>query len=139
MPQRWQPAILICWRQRLCSICRSVFRAVRICAFFFLLSNHHLYYAVLFLCCRAFYNLSPDFPKLNVFTRTHEGKKRNLYLVSRELRNVLLNNSERMKASAHKHTLSFSDGPSSVLAVIEDGVQADGDSRIAMISSLSVL
>ncbi len=75
--------------------------------FFFLLSNHHLYYAVLFLCCRAFYNLSPDFPKLNVFTRTYEGKKRNLYLVSRELRNVLLNNSERMKASAHKHTLSL--------------------------------
>lgn len=46
---------------------------------------------------RSFYNLSPDFPKLNVLTRTHEGKKRHLYMVSKELRNVLLNNSERMK------------------------------------------
>uniref|UniRef100_A0A673IDD7 tRNA (cytosine(34)-C(5))-methyltransferase n=1 Tax=Sinocyclocheilus rhinocerous TaxID=307959 RepID=A0A673IDD7_9TELE len=46
---------------------------------------------------QAFYNLSPDFPKLNVLTRTHEGKKRHLYMVSKELRNVLLNNSERMK------------------------------------------
>uniref|UniRef100_A0AAX7TLD2 tRNA (cytosine(34)-C(5))-methyltransferase n=1 Tax=Astatotilapia calliptera TaxID=8154 RepID=A0AAX7TLD2_ASTCA len=46
---------------------------------------------------RSFYDLSPDFPKLNVLTRTHEGKKRNLYMVSKELRNVLLNNSERMK------------------------------------------
>ncbi|KAF4100244.1 RNA cytosine C(5)-methyltransferase NSUN2 [Onychostoma macrolepis] len=46
---------------------------------------------------QAFYNLSPDFPKLNVLTRTHEGKKRHLYIVSKELRNVLLNNSERMK------------------------------------------
>ncbi|XP_035286308.1 RNA cytosine C(5)-methyltransferase NSUN2 [Anguilla anguilla] len=46
---------------------------------------------------QAFYNLSPTFPKLNVLTRTHEGKKRHLYMVSKELRNVLLNNSERMK------------------------------------------
>uniref|UniRef100_A0A673HFF7 tRNA (cytosine(34)-C(5))-methyltransferase n=1 Tax=Sinocyclocheilus rhinocerous TaxID=307959 RepID=A0A673HFF7_9TELE len=46
---------------------------------------------------QAFYDLSPDFPKLNVLTRTHEGKKRQLYMVSKELRNVLLNNSERMK------------------------------------------
>uniref|UniRef100_A0A8C1SQL4 tRNA (cytosine(34)-C(5))-methyltransferase n=1 Tax=Cyprinus carpio TaxID=7962 RepID=A0A8C1SQL4_CYPCA len=46
---------------------------------------------------QAFYDLSPDFPKLNVLTRTREGKKRNLYMVSKELRNVLLNNSERMK------------------------------------------
>ncbi|XP_051948431.1 RNA cytosine C(5)-methyltransferase NSUN2 [Xyrauchen texanus] len=46
---------------------------------------------------QAFYDLSPDFPKLNVLTRTHEGKKRHLYMVSKELRNVLLNNSERMK------------------------------------------
>lgn len=46
---------------------------------------------------QTFYNLSPDFPKLNVLTRTHEGKKRHLYMVSKELRNVLLNNSERMK------------------------------------------
>uniref|UniRef100_A0A671NRW3 tRNA (cytosine(34)-C(5))-methyltransferase n=1 Tax=Sinocyclocheilus anshuiensis TaxID=1608454 RepID=A0A671NRW3_9TELE len=46
---------------------------------------------------QAFYNLSPDFPKMNVLTRTHEGKKRHLYMVSKELRNVLLNNSERMK------------------------------------------
>lgn len=50
------------------------------------------------LCCfRSFYDLSPDFPKLNVLTRTHEGKKRHLYMVSKELRNVLLNNSERIK------------------------------------------
>ncbi|XP_030644819.1 RNA cytosine C(5)-methyltransferase NSUN2 [Chanos chanos] len=46
---------------------------------------------------QAFYDLSTDFPKLNVLTRTHEGKKRHLYMVSKELRNVLLNNSERMK------------------------------------------
>ncbi|XP_076157945.1 RNA cytosine C(5)-methyltransferase NSUN2 [Alosa pseudoharengus] len=46
---------------------------------------------------QAFYDLSPDFPKLNVLTRTHEGKKRHLYMVSKELRNVLINNSERMK------------------------------------------
>uniref|UniRef100_A0A4W4GKQ4 tRNA (cytosine(34)-C(5))-methyltransferase n=1 Tax=Electrophorus electricus TaxID=8005 RepID=A0A4W4GKQ4_ELEEL len=46
---------------------------------------------------QAFYDLSPGFPKLNVLTRTHEGKKRHLYMVSKELRNVLLNNSERMK------------------------------------------
>ncbi|KAM4630711.1 RNA cytosine C(5)-methyltransferase NSUN2 [Polymixia lowei] len=46
---------------------------------------------------QAFYDLAPDFPKLNVLTRTHEGKKRHLYMVSKELRNVLLNNSERMK------------------------------------------
>ncbi|XP_060760670.1 RNA cytosine C(5)-methyltransferase NSUN2 [Neoarius graeffei] len=50
-----------------------------------------------FLPIQTFYNLSPDFPKLNVLTRTHEGKKRHLYMVSKELRNVLLNNSERMK------------------------------------------
>ncbi|KAG7325814.1 hypothetical protein KOW79_010739 [Hemibagrus wyckioides] len=46
---------------------------------------------------QTFYELTPDFPKLNVLTRTHEGKKRHLYMVSKELRNVLLNNSERMK------------------------------------------
>ncbi|XP_047461054.1 RNA cytosine C(5)-methyltransferase NSUN2 [Mugil cephalus] len=46
---------------------------------------------------QSFYDLSPDFPKLNVLTRTHEGKKRHLYMVSKELRNVILNNSERMK------------------------------------------
>uniref|UniRef100_A0AAQ5ZK50 tRNA (cytosine(34)-C(5))-methyltransferase n=1 Tax=Amphiprion ocellaris TaxID=80972 RepID=A0AAQ5ZK50_AMPOC len=46
---------------------------------------------------QSFYDLSGDFPKLNVLTRTHEGKKRHLYMVSKELRNVLLNNSERMK------------------------------------------
>uniref|UniRef100_A0A8C6M6I2 tRNA (cytosine(34)-C(5))-methyltransferase n=1 Tax=Nothobranchius furzeri TaxID=105023 RepID=A0A8C6M6I2_NOTFU len=46
---------------------------------------------------QSFYDLSPSFPKLNVLTRTHEGKKRHLYMVSKELRNVLQNNSERMK------------------------------------------
>ncbi|XP_068431583.1 RNA cytosine C(5)-methyltransferase NSUN2 [Clinocottus analis] len=46
---------------------------------------------------QSFYNLAPNFPKLNVLTRTHDGKKRHLYMVSKELRNVLINNSERMK------------------------------------------
>ncbi|XP_039978602.1 RNA cytosine C(5)-methyltransferase NSUN2 isoform X2 [Xiphias gladius] len=50
-----------------------------------------------FTTIQSFYDLSTDFPKLNVLTRTHEGKKRHLYMVSKELRNVLLNNSERMK------------------------------------------
>ncbi|KAK2830121.1 hypothetical protein Q5P01_018052 [Channa striata] len=50
-----------------------------------------------FTTIQSFYDLSPVFPKLNVLTRTHEGKKRHLYMVSKELRNVLLNNSERMK------------------------------------------
>lgn len=55
---------------------------------------------------RSFYDLPPDFPKLNVLTRTHEGKKRHLYMVSKELRNVLLNNSERMKVS-YDGTLTY--------------------------------
>ncbi|XP_074543594.1 RNA cytosine C(5)-methyltransferase NSUN2 [Halichoeres trimaculatus] len=50
-----------------------------------------------FTSIQSFYDMSPDFPKLNVLTRTHDGKKRHLYMVSKELRNVLLNNSERMK------------------------------------------
>nr|XP_046272886.1 RNA cytosine C(5)-methyltransferase NSUN2 [Scatophagus argus] len=50
-----------------------------------------------FTTIQSFYDLSPNFPRLNVLTRTHEGKKRHLYMVSKELRNVLLNNSERMK------------------------------------------
>ncbi|XP_034560351.1 RNA cytosine C(5)-methyltransferase NSUN2 [Notolabrus celidotus] len=50
-----------------------------------------------FTSIQSFYDLSPDFPKVNVLTRTHDGKKRHLYMVSKELRNVLLNNSERMK------------------------------------------
>ncbi|XP_017276473.1 RNA cytosine C(5)-methyltransferase NSUN2 [Kryptolebias marmoratus] len=54
-------------------------------------------YDPVFNTIQSFYNLSPTFPKLNVLTRTHEGKKRHLYMVSKELRNVLLNNSERMK------------------------------------------
>lgn len=49
------------------------------------------------MSCRSFYDLSPNFPKMNVLTRTHEGKKRHLYMVSKELRNVMLNNSERLK------------------------------------------
>uniref|UniRef100_UPI00398EE944 RNA cytosine C(5)-methyltransferase NSUN2 isoform X2 n=1 Tax=Pristiophorus japonicus TaxID=55135 RepID=UPI00398EE944 len=51
----------------------------------------------IFLPIQKFYQLDPSFPKLNVLTRTHEGKKRHLYMVSKELRNVLLHNSERMK------------------------------------------
>uniref|UniRef100_A0A8D0AH47 tRNA (cytosine(34)-C(5))-methyltransferase n=1 Tax=Sander lucioperca TaxID=283035 RepID=A0A8D0AH47_SANLU len=50
-----------------------------------------------FTTIQSFYDLSPNFPKLNVLTRTHDGKKRHLYMVSKELRNVLINNSERMK------------------------------------------
>lgn len=44
-----------------------------------------------------FYGLSSLFPKTNLLTRTQEGKKKQLYVVSKELRNVLLNNSEKMK------------------------------------------
>ncbi|XP_053323270.1 RNA cytosine C(5)-methyltransferase NSUN2 [Spea bombifrons] len=44
-----------------------------------------------------FYTLDPSFPKKNLLTRTQEGKKRQLYMVSKELRNVLLHNSEKMK------------------------------------------
>ncbi|XP_041040790.1 RNA cytosine C(5)-methyltransferase NSUN2 [Carcharodon carcharias] len=51
----------------------------------------------IFLPIQEFYQLDPSFPKSNVLTRTHEGKKRHLYMVSKELRNVLLHNSERMK------------------------------------------
>ncbi|XP_068603268.1 RNA cytosine C(5)-methyltransferase NSUN2 [Brachionichthys hirsutus] len=50
-----------------------------------------------FTTIQSFFDVSPNFPKVNVLTRTHEGKKRHLYMVSKELRNVLLNNSERMK------------------------------------------
>lgn len=49
---------------------------------------------------RKFYALGPSFPRMNLLTRTTEGKKRQLYMVSKELRNVLLNNSERMKVCA---------------------------------------
>ncbi|NXU56471.1 NSUN2 methyltransferase, partial [Turnix velox] len=51
----------------------------------------------LFLPIQKFYALDPSFPKMNLLTRTQEGKRRQLYMVSKELRNVLLNNSEKMK------------------------------------------
>ncbi|XP_059343365.1 RNA cytosine C(5)-methyltransferase NSUN2 [Ammospiza nelsoni] len=51
----------------------------------------------LFIPIQKFYALDPSFPKMNLLTRTQEGKKRQLYMVSKELRNVLLNNSEKMK------------------------------------------
>uniref|UniRef100_A0A671DXH1 tRNA (cytosine(34)-C(5))-methyltransferase n=2 Tax=Rhinolophus ferrumequinum TaxID=59479 RepID=A0A671DXH1_RHIFE len=51
----------------------------------------------LFPPIQKFYALDPSFPRTNLLTRTTEGKKRQLYMVSKELRNVLLNNSERMK------------------------------------------
>ncbi|NXY89118.1 NSUN2 methyltransferase, partial [Alcedo cyanopectus] len=51
----------------------------------------------LFLPIQKFYALDPSFPKMNLLTRTQEGKKRQLYMVSKELRNVLLYNSEKMK------------------------------------------
>ncbi|TKC46278.1 hypothetical protein EI555_005772 [Monodon monoceros] len=51
----------------------------------------------LFPPIQKFYALGPSFPKMNLLTRTVEGKRRQLYMVSKELRNVLLNNSERVK------------------------------------------
>ncbi|XP_019376533.1 PREDICTED: tRNA (cytosine(34)-C(5))-methyltransferase isoform X2 [Gavialis gangeticus] len=51
----------------------------------------------LFPSIQKFYALDPSFPKMNLLTRTQEGKKRHLYMVSKELRNVLVNNSEKMK------------------------------------------
>ncbi|XP_055965027.1 RNA cytosine C(5)-methyltransferase NSUN2 isoform X1 [Sorex fumeus] len=51
----------------------------------------------LFPPIQKFYALDPSFPRMNLLTRTTEGKKRQLYMVSKELRNVLLNNSEKMK------------------------------------------
>ncbi|KAM3928987.1 RNA cytosine C(5)-methyltransferase NSUN2 [Leptodactylus fuscus] len=46
---------------------------------------------------QKFYALHPSFPQQNLLTRTQEGKKKQLYMVSKELRNVLLHNSEKMK------------------------------------------
>ncbi|XP_073443970.1 RNA cytosine C(5)-methyltransferase NSUN2 [Dendrobates tinctorius] len=46
---------------------------------------------------QKFYALDPSFPQQNLLTRTLEGKKKQLYMVSKELRNVLLHNSEKMK------------------------------------------
>ncbi|KAM9252987.1 RNA cytosine C(5)-methyltransferase NSUN2 [Dugong dugon] len=51
----------------------------------------------LFPPIQKFYALDPSFPKTNLLTRTAEGKKRQLYMVSKELRDLLLNNSERVK------------------------------------------
>ena len=50
----------------------------------------------LFTPIQKFYALDPSFPKTNVLTRATEGKRRQLYMVSKELRNVLPSNSERM-------------------------------------------
>ncbi|ETE62867.1 tRNA (cytosine(34)-C(5))-methyltransferase [Ophiophagus hannah] len=47
--------------------------------------------------CGNFYALDPSFPKMNLLTRTQEGKKRQVYMVSKEIRDVLLNNSEKLK------------------------------------------
>lgn len=57
---------------------------------------------------RKFYALDPSFPKTNLLTRTTEGKKRQLYMVSKELRNVLLNNSERMKVGSRPRRAALS-------------------------------
>lgn len=54
------------------------------------------------LVSRKFYALDPSFPRMNLLTRTTEGKKRQLYMVSKELRNVLLNNSEKMKVRGRR-------------------------------------
>lgn len=72
---------------------------------------------------RSFYDLSPDFPKLNVLTRTHEGKKRHLYMVSKELRNMLLNNSERIKVRLFQP--SYKPNPSTVMIKHFLGWKAD--------------
>ncbi|XP_039698741.1 RNA cytosine C(5)-methyltransferase NSUN2 isoform X1 [Pteropus medius] len=58
----------------------------------------------LFPPIQKFYALDPSFPRMNLLTRTTEGKKRQLYMVSKELRNVLLNNSERVKVRARRGT-----------------------------------
>lgn len=52
--------------------------------------------------------MDPSFPKTNLLTRTTEGKKRQLYMVSKELRNVLLNNSERMKVGSRPRRVILS-------------------------------
>ncbi|CAJ0919554.1 unnamed protein product [Ranitomeya imitator] len=46
---------------------------------------------------QKFYALDPSFPQQNLLSRTQKGKKKQLYMVSKELRNVLLHNSEKMK------------------------------------------
>ncbi|KAG8133131.1 hypothetical protein E2320_010946 [Naja naja] len=51
----------------------------------------------LFPPIQNFYALDPSFPKMNLLTRTQEGKKRQVYMVSKEIRDVLLNNSEKLK------------------------------------------
>uniref|UniRef100_A0ACB8EBX9 tRNA (Cytosine(34)-C(5))-methyltransferase n=1 Tax=Sphaerodactylus townsendi TaxID=933632 RepID=A0ACB8EBX9_9SAUR len=51
----------------------------------------------LFSPIQTFYALDPSFPRINLLTRTQEGKKKQLYMVSKEIRDVLLNNSERLK------------------------------------------
>nr|XP_056718249.1 RNA cytosine C(5)-methyltransferase NSUN2 [Euleptes europaea] len=51
----------------------------------------------LFSPIQTFYALDPSFPRMNLLTRTQEGKKRQLYMVSKEIRDVLLNNSEKLK------------------------------------------
>ncbi|KAL7984624.1 hypothetical protein Chor_003194 [Crotalus horridus] len=51
----------------------------------------------LFPPIQSFYALDPSFPKMNLLTRTQEGKKRQVYMVSKEIRDVLLNNSEKLK------------------------------------------
>ncbi|XP_075069004.1 RNA cytosine C(5)-methyltransferase NSUN2 [Mixophyes fleayi] len=51
----------------------------------------------IFIPIQKFYALDSSFPWKNLLTRTQEGKKKQLYMVSKELRNVLLYNSEKMK------------------------------------------
>ncbi|KAL8194259.1 UNVERIFIED_CONTAM: tRNA (cytosine(34)-C(5))-methyltransferase [Gekko kuhli] len=51
----------------------------------------------LFSPIQTFYALDPSFPRMNLLTRTQEGKKKQLYMVSKEIRDVLLNNSEKLK------------------------------------------
>ncbi|KAG9460680.1 hypothetical protein GDO78_020199 [Eleutherodactylus coqui] len=59
----------------------------------------------IFPIIQKFYALDPSFPQQNLLTRTQEGKKKQLYMVSKELRNVLLHNSEKMKVFFHTSSL----------------------------------
>ncbi|XP_061429133.1 RNA cytosine-C(5)-methyltransferase NSUN2-like [Lethenteron reissneri] len=51
----------------------------------------------IFPSIKGFYKLAADFPLRNLLTRTHEGKKRHLYLVSSQVRDIMIHNSQRVK------------------------------------------
>ncbi len=107
--------------------------------FFFLLSNHHLFYAVIFLCLlQSFLQPVSRFPQAERID-SHPRRKEEAPVHGVQRAPKCSAQQQRENEGKSTHTQTLSDGPSSVLAVIEDGVQADGDSSLAMISSLSVL